>query len=92
MFGHISYGSRTRGDNRRASDVDITLRGDALTDTGVAWLDDKLYCSYLSYHFDTSIFDKTANKVLVSDILRDGKVIYRKCATEVSSRNAGSAL
>lgn len=74
----VIYGSRARGDYKPASDIDITLKGAGLTMHDVALLDDKLYWSYLPYFFDTSIFSMLTNKELIDNILRDGKVLYKR--------------
>lgn len=45
----VLYGSRAKGNNRQASDVDITLKGENLTRRDLLELDDKLHYSYLPF-------------------------------------------
>lgn len=81
-FPHIEtaiiFGSRARGDYRRGSDIDLSLKGKDLTFTDIAWLDAKLEDSYIPYFFDTNIYSTLRNKELQANIDRDGKVIYKK--------------
>lgn len=72
------FGSRARGDYSQASDVDLILDGSQLTRHSLAVLNDKLYESHIPYFFDTLIATKVTNPQLRANILRDGKVIYRK--------------
>ena len=74
----VIYGSRARGDYKYSSDIDLSLKGKELNDSDMALLDDKLYYSYSPYYFDTNLFASLANKDLVENIKRSGKVLYRK--------------
>lgn len=74
----IIYGSRARGTNRIASDIDITLKGNALTYLQLAILDAKIDDLYLPYFVDLSLFSMLKNPDLLESIDREGKVLYRK--------------
>lgn len=73
----IIYGSRARGTNRVASDIDITLKGNNLTYLQLALLDAKIDDLYLPYFVDLSLFAMLRNEELVESIEREGKVLYR---------------
>lgn len=74
----IIYGSRARGTNRIASDIDITLKGKALTYLQLALLDAKIDELYLPYFVDLSLFSMLKNPDLLESINREGKVLYKK--------------
>jgi predicted nucleotidyltransferase len=74
----IIYGSRARGTNRIASDIDITLKGKALTYLQLALLDAKIDELYLPYFVDLSLFSMLKNADLLERINREGKVLYKK--------------
>lgn len=74
----VLYGSRARGDYHRASDIDLSLKGENLTSRQLNLLRDKLYLSRIPYFFDTNIFSQLKNDTFIQNILRDGKVIYRR--------------
>ncbi len=74
----IIYGSRARGTNRVSSDIDITLKGKALTYLQLALLDARIDDLYLPYFVDLSLFSKLRNEDLLESINREGKVLYRK--------------
>ena len=74
----IIYGSRARGTNKVASDIDITLKGSDLTYLQLALLDAKIDDLYLPYFVDLSLFSMLRNKDLVESIEREVKVLYRK--------------
>ena len=74
----IIYGSRARGTNRIASDIDITLKGNALTYLQLALLDAKIDELYLPYFVDLSLFLMLKNPDLLESINREGKVLYKK--------------
>jgi len=72
----ILYGSRAKGTHRPGSDIDLTLKGTALT-TG--WLMDlaaKIDDLLLPYEVDLSIFDHIDNPDLIDHIQRIGKVVF----------------
>lgn len=73
----IIYGSRARGTNKLASDIDITLKGSNLTYLQLALLDAKIDDLYLPYFVDLSLFSMLKNKDLVESIEREGKVLFR---------------
>lgn len=72
----IIYGSRSKGNFREGSDIDITLKGEKVTDSirSKIWLDlDELNTPYL---FDVSVFHHLASDSLQDHIKRVGKVLY----------------
>ena len=74
----IIYGSRARGTNRMASDIDITLKGKELTYLQLALLDAKIDDLYLPYFVDLSLFSMLKNPDLLESIDREGKVLYKR--------------
>lgn len=76
----IIYGSRAKGNYREGSDIDITLKGEHLTDKirSDIWLDlDDLNTPYL---IDLSLFHQVKSESLKDHINRVGKVLYSKHA------------
>lgn len=74
----IIYGSRARGTNRMASDIDLTLKGDGLTYMQLALLDEKIDDLYLPYFVDLSLFSMLNSPELLESIRREGKVFYNR--------------
>ena len=74
----IIYGSRARGTNHIASDIDITLKGNELTYLQLALLDAKIDDLYLPYFVDLSLFSMLKNPDLLESIGREGKVLYKR--------------
>ena len=72
----IIYGSRARGTNKVASDIDITLKGSNLTYLQLALIDAKIDDLYLPYFVDLSLFSMIKNTDLIESIEREGKVLY----------------
>lgn len=74
----IIYGSRAKGNFKEGSDIDITLKGKALTNeikSKIYWEIEDLNTPYL---FDISIYDQLNSPDLEEHINRIGKVFYRK--------------
>ena len=74
----VVYGSRARGDSKPYSDIDLTLKGKKLTNYHLALLDDKIDYLCLPYFFDISQLSAIKNPDLVTNIARDGKILYKK--------------
>ena len=74
----IIYGSRARGTNRLASDIDLTLKGDDLTYLQLALLDEKIDDLYLPYFVDLSLYSMLKTPELLESIRREGKVFYNR--------------
>ena len=74
----VLYGSRTKGNYKMFSDVDITIFGDNLTNqdlTDIIFAIDDLL---LPYNFDISLFKTLKNKDLIDHIERKGELLYSK--------------
>lgn len=72
------YGSRAKGDYREGSDIDITMKGEKLTEEirSKVWLDiDALNTPYL---VDLSVWHLLSSEDLKEHIRRNGKVFYSK--------------
>ena len=74
----IIYGSRARGTNRIASDIDLTLKGNSLTYLQLALLDERIDELYLPYFVDLSLYSMLKNPDLLDNIHREGKVFYNR--------------
>ena len=74
----VLYGSRAKGTYRNGSDIDLTLKGTALTSADARRVASDLDDSFLPYSFDVSVFDKISNPDLVEHINRVGIVFYER--------------
>ncbi len=74
------FGSRARGDYDHASDIDLSLHGPNLTRRSVRMLNDRLYDSHIPYFFDTHVFADIKNPKFKANVLRDGKLLYKRNA------------
>jgi predicted nucleotidyltransferase len=74
----ILYGSRAKGNYRRGSDIDLTIKGDSLTTGWLMGLAARIDDLLMPYEVDLSIYDHIENSDLREHIQRVGKVIYRK--------------
>ncbi|WP_439239886.1 nucleotidyltransferase domain-containing protein [Lonepinella sp. BR2474] len=74
----IIYGSRAMGNYREGSDVDLTLKGENVTQQtcGKVWLD--LDDSYSPYLFDLSVYHLLTNPNFIAQIDKFGQVFYRR--------------
>ena len=74
----VIYGSRARGDNWAASDIDLSLKGDNLTHRCLRVLNDRLYESHIPYFFDTHIYSEIKNPRFKMNVDREGKVLFSR--------------
>jgi uncharacterized protein len=74
----IIFGSRTKGNYRPASDIDITLKGDDLTLKDLNNISMALDDILLPYTFDLSIYKQIDNPDLIEHINRVGKLFYSR--------------
>jgi predicted nucleotidyltransferase len=74
----IIYGSRAKGDFKRGSDIDLTLKGENINLSILNKIDIELDDLLLPYTFDLSIFSHIDNPDLVDHIHRVGKIFYSK--------------
>lgn len=74
----LIYGSRARGNYDHASDIDLSLIGRNLTKRSLRMLNDKLYDSHIPYFFDTHIFANVQNPKFKANVLRDGRLLYKR--------------
>lgn len=73
----ILYGSRSIGNYKNGSDIDITLEGKDLSLNLISKLENDIDDLLLPYTFDISIFEKISNPDLKDHILRVGKIFYQ---------------
>jgi len=74
----VIYGSRAKGNYREGSDIDITLKGEKVTENirSKVWFDlDDLNTPYL---IDLSVFNSLSSESLVEHINRVGLSFYKK--------------
>lgn len=72
----VLYGSRARGNYRNGSDIDLTLKGDALTGALLLRIENELDELLLPYKIDLSLFHQIDNPALIDHINRVGVVFY----------------
>ncbi|MFP5040044.1 nucleotidyltransferase domain-containing protein [Parasediminibacterium sp. JCM 36343] len=74
----VIYGSRAKGNYREGSDIDITIKGEKVTDrtrSNVSLDIDDLNTPYL---FDISVFHLLNAESLTNHINRLGQMLYKK--------------
>lgn len=74
----IVYGSRTKGNYKPGSDIDLTLTGDGLGYAELFRIADELEESGIPYQVDLSILAQIDNPNMLAHIERVGKVFYRQ--------------
>ena len=74
----IVYGSRAKGTNKTASDIDLTLKGNINSLSELNRISAEIDDLLLPYTVDLSIFSQIHNQDLVAHIKRNGKVFYKK--------------
>lgn len=70
------YGSRAMERFRPGSDIDLALRGDALTDADLLAIDREIDELDLPWKIDLSIYDKIDDAALRDHIDRVGRALY----------------
>ena len=73
----IIYGSRAKGDYKKGSDIDLTLKG-SVANAELSNIIDELDESYIPYLFDVSIYNLLQSDSLKEHINSVGKVFYKK--------------
>lgn len=76
----VLYGSRAKGTQKNASDIDLVLKGENLTTNDQARLENDLDDLLLPWKFDISIFHNITNPELLDHIKRVGITIYKRDA------------
>lgn len=74
----LLYGSRAKGNFRKGSDIDISLKGNRLTHTILNKISLMIDDLLLPYICELSIYNRIENPDLIDHINRMGKVIYKK--------------
>lgn len=76
----LIYGSRTKGNYRPGSDIDLTIKGSTLGFAELMQIEDQIDDLYLPYTVDLSQYDQITNPDLTAHIDRAGIVIYDRNA------------
>jgi len=74
----IIYGSRAKGTYKEGSDIDLTIKGLALSFFELMQIEDQIDDLYLPYGVDLSQYEQLKNTDLINHIDRVGIVIYDK--------------
>jgi len=74
----ILYGSRAKGNYKVGSDIDLTMKGEAVDFDVLSTISQELYDLPIPYMIDLSIFSNISNANLVEHIERIGRVFYSK--------------
>jgi len=76
----LVYGSRAKGNYRPGSDIDLTIKGDALEFAELMQIEDQIDDLFLPYTVDLSQYVQLSNTDLIEHIDRVGVVIYDRDA------------
>lgn len=74
----IIYGSRAKGNYREGSDIDITIKGENVTDITLSKIAQDLDELNTPYLFDISIFHTLTSEGLINHIKKIGQTFYKK--------------
>ena len=72
------YGSRSQGNYKNGSDIDLTFFGKNLTQHQLFSIDNQIEALNLPYYLDLSIFEQIDNPQLKNQILQSGQIFYQK--------------
>lgn len=72
----VLYSSRAKGNYRAGSDIDLCLKGEALTLTQLLKIENELDDLLLPYKIDLSLYHALDNPELIDHIRRVGVVFY----------------
>ena len=73
----VLYGSRAKGNYRKGSDIDISLKTDsAFTRRDLLRIAGDFDDSDMPYFVDVSVYDQLSNPLLKAHIDRVGKILY----------------
>jgi predicted nucleotidyltransferase len=84
----LLYGSRAKGNYRDGSDIDLTIVGDAVTQSHLLRIANDLDDLLLPYKIDLSLLRQIEDNEVIEHIKRVGAVFYEKTAS-ATSRKAG---
>ena len=74
----IIYGSRSRGDYQKGSDIDLTFTGSNLSQDMLLRLSNDIDDLLLPYNVDISILQDINNPTLKHNIQTEGKILYKR--------------
>lgn len=74
----VIYGSRAKGNYKRGSDIDLTIKGELLSFSELMQLEGDIDDLYLPYQVDLSQYTALENSDLRDHINRVGMTIYNK--------------
>jgi len=74
----ILYGSRAKGEQKKVSDIDLTLKGESLTESILSMVRSDLDDLLLPYMIDISLLGNISNPDLIDHISRIGREFYKK--------------
>ena len=74
----IIYGSRAKGNYRNGSDIDITLKGDIISNEVLSKISSDIDDLNTPYMFDISDFATLESSEFVDHINRIGQIFYKK--------------
>jgi len=74
----LIYGSRARGDFKSYSDIDLAVIAPTMTPRRFAELWSALEDLPILFRLDVVHWDRVKNTALKEEILRDGRVLYRR--------------
>ncbi|SMO94845.1 nucleotidyltransferase domain-containing protein [Gracilimonas mengyeensis] len=74
----ILYGSRAKGNFKPASDIDLVIRGNDMSERELTKVENELDDLLLPWKIDLSLFHHLQNEELIKHIKRGGKSIYSK--------------
>ena len=78
----LIYGSRALGNYRKASDIDLAIKGENLNSNDEMKITFDLDDLMLPYKFDITMYNRVNNQELRYHIDQFGKVIYKKQAMQ----------
>lgn len=83
----LLYGSRAKGNYRDGSDIDLTIVGDAVTQSHLLRIANELDDLLLPYKIDLSLMRQIEDSEVVEHIKRVGVVFYKKAAGATSRKS-----